>query len=57
MSRRRAIDFRTESRMIVKQLYPGKTYKAIREKALLLIDSARTDSEIIRALHTIREEV
>lgn len=56
MSRSKSIDFRTESRLIVKQLYPGRTYKAIRERALLLIDAARTDSEIIRALHTIREE-
>lgn len=53
---RRKVDFRTESRMIAKQLYPGKAYKEIREKALSLINEARTDSEITRALHTIREE-
>ena len=56
MSRSRALDFRAESRMIVKQLYPGNNYKAIRVRALTMIDNAKTDHDILRVLKQIREE-
>lgn len=66
----RTSDFRKDSLQVVNELYCriyiGKDkrgykmyrdpYKSLREKARRMIKEAKTDNEIIRVLHTIREE-
>lgn len=66
----RLINFRSDCRMTVRQLYckirvgvdkRGRViyedpYKELREKALVMIDNAKTDNDVLRVMKYIREE-